>query len=127
MKGYLYILLLLLGFALAPTSKSVACGASHTPTTTDSTATHCEKEKPTKIADKSCTTHNHPNGADCADACKGKPCQCRNLCVSPAVPTPVLLFTWLSSPLIPSKQQALHEVADLTAGFHTVWLPPKIG
>jgi len=127
MKGYLYILLLLLGFALAPTSQSLACESSHEAMATDKPTTSCEKEKPTKVIDKSCTTHNHPDGEDCADACKGKPCQCRNLCISPAVPTPVLLFTWLAYPPIHSKQQALHEAADLTAGFNSIWLPPKIG
>ncbi|HRB86127.1 MAG TPA: hypothetical protein PLE27_05870 [Bacteroidia bacterium] len=123
MTKQIYILLIAtLGFFLTPTL-SYACGKSHT-----KTEKSCCDKKSSQTEKKDCCKNHSDNEKDndgCGGKCGHSSCHCPTVCFGCTLP-----FT--SEPkynvLVVSKKQFFpYSDPYISSGFHSIWLPPKIG
>lgn len=112
----------MLGFFLTPTL-TYACGKS-----AEKTEKSCCKNETSKSDKKDCyKSHSQKDKNDdgCGGKCKNPSCHCPTVCFGCTLP-----FT--SEPkynvLVVSKKQFFpYSDPYISSGFHSIWLPPKIG
>jgi hypothetical protein len=124
MKKYHYILVLILGLFLMPTT-SMACGVS-------STKHSCKKEvASSKSEKKSCCSNDaskEKEPKECNGNCGHAKCGCTSTCASSSVsllfePAYKSTIFYISSI---EKDNFSPTSSPLSAGYYSIWLLPKI-
>ena len=125
MKKHHYILIVLLGFILMPSSV-MACGKSSEKHT-------CKKEISSSKTEKmSCCNNDSSSEKDnkgCQGTCDHSKCDCYSICPSSSIsflPEIIFKINFHSYSSI-EKVKFSYTTPSILDGFHSIWLIPKIG
>jgi hypothetical protein len=123
MTRFIYIsLLTLTGFILTPTA-TYACGLK-----SENIENTCIKQSDTEKENKDCCNtdkeHCDKHGNHCNGNCGNPDCHCPTTCTNFTVP---FFVQFSQTKIILSKPKFHYQEAFYSAGFISMWLPPKIG
>jgi hypothetical protein len=121
MKKFHVILLLLFGFLMTP-SAVLACGKH-------SGKQSCKKEMSKTQDDNCCSNHKDSDGKHngCDGKCGHKQCGCSSsTCTAGLAFTSAIDLPKKVTEIITGKQRFYHSITDLSPGFYSLWLIPKI-
>lgn len=121
MRKFHIILLILFGFLMTPGSV-LACGKH-------SGKQSCKKEMSKTHDENCCSKQKDSQGkhTGCGGKCDHKQCGCSSsTCTAGLTINATIELPQKGTPIIAGRQRFFHSKSDLSPGFYSLWLIPKI-